>query len=160
MKKIYIGAGCFWGVEEYFSYITGVISTKVGFANGFLPNPDYKSMVENPKGYAECCEITYDESIVSLKKLLEHLFKIINPTFIENFKYRSGIYWVDINDKDIALNFIQNQQKNYKDKIIVEVGLLTTFFLAKKEHQQYLKKNPNGYCHVPQKLIDETKKGD
>lgn len=164
MKKIYIAGGCFWGVEEYFSYVKGVVSTKVGFANGFKPNPDFRNLCENEKGYAEACEIIYDESIISLENILHYMFKAIDPTSInkqgrnEGSKYRTGIYYVDAKDKEISIEFIKNQQKNYKKKIVVEVEPLTTFFLAKDEQQQYLKKN-GGYCHIPQILIDELKKG-
>lgn len=165
MKKIYLAGGCFWGVEEYFSHINGVISTRVGFANGFKPNPTYKEICETETGYSEACEIVYDNSIVSLETILNYMFKVIDPTSINKqgndigSQYRTGIYYQenDIESKEIALKFIENQQKNYNKPIVVEVEPLTTFFLAEEKHQQYLKKNPNGYCHIPQKLIDEVK---
>ncbi len=165
MKKIYLAGGCFWGVEEYFSNIKGVISTRVGFANGFKPNPTYKEICETETGYVEACELLYDSETTSLENILAYMFKIIDPTSINKqgndvgTQYRTGIYYKtdDIESHDMAIKFIQNQQKNYTDKIVVEVEQLTTFFLAKEEHQKYLKKNPNGYCHIPQKLIDELK---
>jgi methionine-S-sulfoxide reductase len=154
LKEIYFAGGCFWGVEEYFSRIDGVVETKVGYANGIKENPTYEEVCTGTTRHAETVYIRYDESVISLEELLTKFFNIIDPTSLNRQggdignQYRTGIYYVDDNDKDVITNYIEKIRNNYKQKIVTEVSPLNCFYLAEEYHQKYLKKNPNGYCHI------------
>ena len=167
IKDIYLAGGCFWGVEEYFSRINGVIDTVSGYANGSYDNPSYENVCNN-SGHAETVHITYDSSKVSLDTLLKYYFRIIDPTSVNKqgndrgVQYRTGIYYQNEEDKGIALNAIKEEQKKYSKPIVVEVEKLKRFDKAEEYHQDYLKKNPNGYCHInlnkaSEAIIDEKK---
>jgi hypothetical protein len=157
MEKIYLAAGCFWGAQAYFKKIDGVVNTKVGYANGKTEDTDY-TRVSNTD-HAETLMVEYDEKRISLRKILLHYFRIIDPTSVNRQgedvgrQYRTGIYYTDENDKDM----IDNVYRYYEDKfggIVVEVKPLQNFILAEDYHQDYLDKNPNGYCHVDLSLLN------
>ncbi|AKC95194.1 peptide methionine sulfoxide reductase [Sneathia vaginalis] len=157
MKKIYLAAGCFWGAQAYFKKIDGVVNTKVGYANGKTEDTDY-TRVSNTD-HAETLMVEYDEKRINLRKILLHYFRIIDPTSVNRQgedvgrQYRTGIYYTDENDKDM----IDNVYRYYEDKfggIVVEVKPLQNFILAEDYHQDYLDKNPNGYCHVDLSLLN------
>ncbi|WP_130807853.1 peptide-methionine (S)-S-oxide reductase MsrA [Senegalia massiliensis] len=154
MKKIVLAGGCFWGVEEYISRINGVIDTEVGYANGRRKNPTYEQVCTGTTGHSEAVKVEYDQNSLSLYSLLKKFFSIIDPT-IENrqgpdrgTQYRTGIYYINENDKDTILKVVQEEQKKYDKKIVTEIEPLNSFFEAEEYHQDYLKKNPNGYCHI------------
>lgn len=154
MKEIYYAGGCFWGVEEYFSRIHGVFDVTAGYANGKTANPTYKEVCTRNTGHAETVHVLYDPEIVSLKTLTEQFFKIINPISVNKqgndvgVQYRTGIYYVDESDKAILERVMAEVQKQYDKPIVVELLPLTNYYLAEEYHQDYLKKNPNGYCHI------------
>ena len=167
IKEIYLAGGCFWGVEEYFARIDGVIDSVSGYANGSFDNPTYENVCNN-SGHAETVHITYDSSKVSLDTLLKYYFRIIDPTSVNKqgndrgIQYRTGIYYQNDEDKQIAINAIKEEQKKYSRPIVIEVEKLKRFDKAEEEHQDYLKKNPNGYCHINlnkanEAIIDEKK---
>lgn len=163
-KEIYFAGGCFWGVEEYFSRVNGVVDAQSGYAQGNIPNPTYNDVVKGDTGYAETVKVTYDPSKVSLNTLLKGYFNIVDPTSINKqgndrgTQYRTGIYYVDDLNKDEINSFISMEQKNYDKPIVVEVQRLKSFYMAEDYHQDYLKKHPNGYCHVSFDSIDELNK--
>ena len=154
LKTIYLAGGCFWGVETYISRILGVYKTEVGYANGNTKNPTYEEVCNFDTKHAECVKVIFSPDFISLIELLEEFFKIIDPTAINRqgpdigTQYRTGIYYTDIADKQIAEMFIEEKQLNYSKKIVVEVMPLTYFYPAETYHQKYLEKNPNGYCHI------------
>lgn len=154
MKKIVLAGGCFWGVEAYFKKINGVINTKVGYSNGNTKNPTYEEVCSSITGYAEACSIEYDENIISLKNLLKKFFKIIDPTLINRqgpdigSQYRTGIYYYEESDLNIINSFIEEIKNNYDKKIVTEIDKVSNFYDAEEYHQNYLDKNPNGYCHI------------
>lgn len=154
MNKIYLAGGCFWGVEEYFSRISGVAETTVGYANSDKENPTYKEICAHEVNAIEAVLVSYDESILSLDSLLDSYFAIIDPTSIDKqgedsgYQYRSGIYYTDDSQLETIKNKIVEVQKDYAEKVVVEVLPLNNFFDAEEYHQDYLKKNPNGYCHI------------
>ena len=167
IKDIYLAGGCFWGVEEYFARIDGVIDSVSGYANGSFDNPSYENVCNN-SGHAETVHITYDSTKVSLDTLLKYYFRIIDPTSVNKqgndrgVQYRTGVYYQNDEDKQIALNAIKEEQKKYSKPIVVEVEKLKRFDKAEEYHQDYLKKNPNGYCHInlnkaSEAIIDEKK---
>lgn len=155
MKEIVLAGGCFWGVEEYISRINGVVDTEVGYANGRRKNPSYEQVCTGMTGHAEAVKINYDENKLTLKSLLEKFFSIIDPT-IENrqgpdrgTQYRTGVYYINEDDKDIILDVFKSEQEKYKKPIVTEIEPLKLYYRAEDYHQDYLKKNPNGYCHIP-----------
>lgn len=154
MKKLYLAGGCFWGVEEYFSRIEGVADTTVGYANSNKENPTYEEVCSGSTNAAEALFVEYDENTINLKTLLEYYFRIIDPVSVNRqgpdsgTQYRTGIYYVDKADKKVIKNYVQDVQIKYDEKLAVEIGELINFFDAEEYHQDYLKKNPNGYCHV------------
>lgn len=154
MKTIVVAGGCFWGVEAYMSRINGIIETVVGYANGEKKNPTYDEVCIGNTGHAEACLISYDENIISLEKILNKFWGIIDPTVsnrqgpdIGN-QYRSGIFYTDKLDLDIILKTKSEVQSNYKKPIVTELQPLSCFYNAEDYHQNYLQKNPGGYCHI------------
>ena len=136
LKEIYLAGGCFWGTEHYFKQIDGVVDTEVGFANGTTANPTYKEVCTDKTGFAETVHVTYDPAKVSLKFLLEMYFKAI----------------------DIINEVFAEEQKHINGKIAVENQPLQNFYKAEDYHQDYLDKNPDGYCHLPQSLFEFARK--
>lgn len=154
MKEIVVAGGCFWGVEAYMSKIEGVVDTKVGYANGSKKNPTYEEVCTGTTGHAEACYIKYDENVINLEDLLYKYWKIINPT-IENrqgadigHQYRTGIYYIDEEDLPIILKTLEEERGKYDKPIVTEIEPLKCFYDAEEYHQDYLKKNPGGYCHI------------
>lgn len=154
LKKIYLAGGCFWGVEEYMQRIYGVYDAVSGYANGKVNNPTYKTVSSGKSGYAETVEVTYDSKKIKLEDLLNHYFKIIDPTSLNKqgndrgSQYRTGIYYVDDSDKEVIDKVMNFHAKKYSEKIVVENMKLKNFTVAEDYHQDYLRKNPNGYCHI------------
>ncbi len=158
-NEIYLAGGCFWGVEGYFKKIPGVIDTSVGYANGKTNDTSYGEL--NKTDHSETVKITYNQDEVSLQDLIEYYFRIIDPTSInqqgndKGRQYRTGIYYTNQNDKIIIDEIIRQKQENYDKKIAVEVEPLNNFVLAEDYHQDYLDKNPGGYCHINIALANE-----
>nr|WP_208526543.1 peptide-methionine (S)-S-oxide reductase MsrA [Clostridium botulinum] len=154
VKEIVLAGGCFWGVEEYMSRIKGIVETKVGYANGIKENPNYEEVCSGTTGHAEACYIKYDESIISLEELLNKFWSIIDPTVLNKqgndrgTQYRTGIFYLDEKDLNVIIKSKSQEQKNYRKPIVTEVELLKCFYEAEEYHQKYLKKNPEGYCHI------------
>ncbi len=154
LKEIYLAGGCFWGVEEYMSRIDGVIDTEVGYANGHRNNPTYEQVCTGTTGHVETTYIKFDENIISLKRLLNRFWGIIDPTLLNRQggdignQYRTGIYYVNKDDLPIINKTLEEQREKYDREIVTEILPLSVFFLAEEYHQDYLKKNPGGYCHI------------
>lgn len=157
-RTIYLAGGCFWGMEGYFKKIAGVKSTTVGYANGNSLDTDYRHVKDTD--HAETIKILYDFSIVSLEEILLHYFRVIDPTSVNKQgndrgrQYRTGIYYTTRNDL-IAINKIINYEKSIYGDLAVEVLPLENFVMAEEYHQDYLDKNPGGYCHINLNLADE-----
>lgn len=152
MKSIVLGGGCFWGVEAYFKQLEGVLDTEVGYING-NGETTYKEVCEG-SGHAEAVLLKYDEERISLKKILDHFFNIIDPTSINKqgpdvgVQYRTGIYNYLPEQLPFIENYLSVRQKEYAKPIQVECLSNLTFYPAEDYHQDYLDKNKNGYCHV------------
>lgn len=163
-KEIVLGAGCFWGTQAYFDKIEGVVATEVGYANGLVENPSYEQVCTGATGFAEVARIVYDPEVINLFKILEHFFRIIDPISLNKQggdvgeQYRTGIYSNNLNDREVASQYIEIMQVNYDKKIQVEVDYLKNYYMAEDYHQDYLKKNPDGYCHIDLSLANEDKK--
>ena len=154
MKRIVLAGGCFWGVEEFLSRLNGVVSTEVGYANGRTENPTYEDVCYKNTYFAEACLVEYDENILSLENLLKEYWSIVDPTALNRqgpdvgSQYRTGIFYLDESDLDTILKSKEENQKNYDKKIVTEVVPLVNYYKAEEYHQKFLKKNPNGYCHI------------
>ena len=154
LRDIYFAGGCFWGVEEYFSRVPGVYDVTVGYANGVKDNPTYEEVCSGKTGHAETVHISYDPEAVSLKTLVEQFFKIIDPVSVNRqgndtgSQYRTGMYYVNDEDKLVLASVMSEVQKKYDRPLAVELTPLQKYYLAEEYHQDYLKKNPGGYCHI------------
>ncbi|MCK5811901.1 MAG: peptide-methionine (R)-S-oxide reductase MsrB [Clostridiales bacterium] len=156
LSEIYLAGGCFWGVEAYMERVPGVFDVTVGYANGSInfPNPSYEDVSVRETGYVETVHIRYDSNIIDINSLLNYYFNTIDPTTLHRqgndvgSQYRTGIYYIDSSEKEIINQFIKEKQVEYDKPIVVEVLPLITYYLAEDYHQDYLYKNPNGYCHV------------
>ncbi|MCF0226554.1 MAG: peptide-methionine (S)-S-oxide reductase MsrA [Methanobrevibacter sp.] len=151
---IYFAGGCFWGVEGYFMKIPGVVKTEVGYANGNTENPSYEEVCTGETLHTETVKICYDDNTVLLIELLNEYYKIIDPFSLNKqgndigTQYRTGIYYSNDLQKQVIENFIKNKQEQTKQKIQIEIEEIKNFYKAEEYHQNYLTKNPYGYCHV------------
>ena len=180
MKKetIYLAGGCFWGTEHYMKTIDGVLETKVGYALGEKPlwNPPLRDHVTyeevcNRSGHAETVEVIFDSDVISLTEILKEYAYTIDPTSLGRqgadigIQYRTGIYSLNEEQRQIATDFLAELQKEYDQPIMVENLPLLQFIPAEEYHQDYLEKNPRGYCHInfakiaklKQKVVDPEK---
>lgn len=154
IRTIYFAGGCFWGVQAYFRRIEGVLDTLVGYANGLTQNPSYEDVCHRNTGHAETVRVRYDADVISLTQLLHYFFRIINPTILNRqgndvgVQYRTGIYYVDEMEQSLIQEFLHEEQHRWEKSIVTEVLPLVHFFAAEVEHQYYLSKNPEGYCHI------------
>lgn len=154
MKEIYFGGGGFWGIEKYFQLIKGVKKTSVGYLNSRIKNPSYEQVCSGYTNAVEAVKVEYEEKEISLSELIEALFEVIDPTIRNRqgndigTQYRTGIYWTDSSDEKIINDKFLKLQKNYSKPIVTENKKVENYYLAEEYHQDYLKKNPNGYCHI------------
>ena len=120
MKTIYFAGGCFWGVERYFSLAKGVVSTLVGYANGTKDNPKYEDLKKGLDDASETVKIEYDESVISLEKLLELYLRVVDPYSKnkqgedEGVQYRTGVYYLDKSDEKIITVKLPDNLKKLK----------------------------------------------
>ncbi len=154
MKKIYFGCGCFWGTQAYFKRINGVVNTSVGFSGGITENPTYEQVCEGGTKHYEVCEIEYDENVVSFKELLQHFYSIVNPTnaFGQGMdighQYKIAIICMDELQREEAIAYTSLIQDKYDKKVVTSIECFKNYYKASEYHQDYLTKNPNGYCHI------------
>lgn len=151
-----LAGGCFWGVEELFRQMKGVISTEVGYTGGASPNPTYETVKTGTTGHAESIELTFDPNVVSYESILKYFFQLHDPT-TENrqgndrgSQYRSAIFYHSEAQKSLAEKVIAavNASSQWGNKVITQVLPATQFYSAEAYHQDYLQKNPGGYtCH-------------
>ncbi len=158
-REIWLAGGCFWGTQEYLSRAAGVVDTDVGYANGNTPNPTYESVCAHTTGYAEAVHVVYNPDTITLGFLLSLYFESINPTSINRQggdvgeQYRTGIYYLDSGDRSVIDTAIAALAKRLDKPVAIEVKPLQNYYLAEEYHQEYMKKNPQGYCHIPASLF-------
>ena len=158
-RIIYLAGGCFWGLEAYMERIQGVIDAVSGYANGKGDTTNYQLL--HATDHAETVKVTYDPNKISLDKLLQYYFRVIDPTSINKQgndrgrQYRTGIYYQNEQDKAVIEAALKTLQSKYQESIQIEVEPLKNYVEAEEYHQDYLKKNPNGYCHIDIKKADE-----
>lgn len=163
MRKIYLAGGCFWGTQHFLSLIPGVIKAEAGYANGTKRNPSYQEVCSKLFGFAETVEVEYDENKLKLENLLRKFFLTIDPTSIDKqggdvgLQYRTGIYYVDDESRETAEVELNELQRKFSKRVQVELKQLENFYPAEDYHQDYLEKNPGGYCHIPHILFEKAK---
>lgn len=159
MKSIVLAGGCFWGVEAYLKQIEGVEFTEVGYANGNSIDPSYEDVC-NSSGHVEAVSVCFDSEVLSTRRLINLFFEIIDPFAVNKqgndvgVQYRSGIYWQTNNQETLINNEVEKLSERLGKQVAIEVAPLKNFYRAEDEHQNYLDKNPNGYCHIPKKMLD------
>ena len=157
-EQVVLGLGCFWGAERKFWQLDGVYTTAVGYAAGITPNPTYEEVCSGLTGHNEVVLVVYDPARISFKRLISEFFECHNPTQgmrqgnDQGTQYRSGIYYSNDQQRDQALQILKIYQTALEAEnhaqITTEVLPVTEFYYAEDYHQQYLAKNPNGYCGI------------
>jgi methionine-S-sulfoxide reductase len=151
-----LAGGCFWGVEELFKKLPGVIETEVGYTGGNTPKPSYQEVCSGSTGHAEAIQIEYDPQTLSFENLLKYFFKLHDPTTLNQqgndvgSQYRSAIFYHSENQRLIAEKVKEetNSSGRWKRDVVTEIIPATEFYPAEEYHQDYLDKNPQGYtCH-------------
>ena len=156
MAVLYFAGGCFWGIEHAFRQLDGVLGTTAGYANGHVDNPTYFDVKHGDTGHKETVEVVYDPSVVSEQTLLKAFFILIDPERDDGQgndigdQYRTGVYYPADSDpvlvKTLQAEFGEEKAKHCR--FFTELAPLSSFFKAEEYHQDYLVKNPTGYCHV------------
>ena len=163
IKKIFLAGGCFWGTAHLFSLVDGVEKTVAGYANSTVAYPSYEMVCTGNTGAAETVEVAYDDNTVGLSELLSIYFRSIDPLSLNRqgndvgTQYRTGIYYTDSADVPVIDAVVATIQRRHSEPLAVEVGPLQNFYPAEDYHQDYLYKNPGGYCHVDPSLFAEVK---
>lgn len=155
-ETAYFAAGCFWGVEEAFRTVPGVVSTAVGFMGGTRESPSYKAVCNGDTGHAETAEVVFDPEKISYEALLEMFWKMHDPTQVDRqgpdygSQYRSAIFTTTSEQYMQARASKENEQKNggYIAPIATTIEPAPTFWRAEEYHQQYFLKNGGGVCHI------------
>jgi peptide methionine sulfoxide reductase msrA/msrB len=159
-KEIYFAAGCFWGAEKYLKLVEGVEATEVGFANGHTEHPSYKEVYTDTTGHAETVRVVYDPQRVSLPFLVDLFFRAIDPTSLNRqgedvgTRYRTGVYFADAAEEAPIREVFATWQERVDAPLAVELEPLRCFYAAEEYHQNYLDKNPGGYCHLSPALFE------
>ena len=159
IRDIYFAGGCFWGAEKYLKLLRGVVETEVGYANGNTQNPTYRQVYTDTTGYAECVHVRYDPQVISLGTLTGLFFKAIDPTSVNRqgedsgTRYRTGVYYLHPEDAAV-LEPVFEEQSRACGRLAVELLPLRNFVRAEEYHQDYLDKNPDGYCHLSPDLFE------
>jgi len=149
-------AGCFWGTEEYFRRLSGVLATDVGYSGGTTASPTYKEVCSGRTGHAESLKIEFDPAKIAYRDLLRHFFRMHDPTQVNRqgndvgSQYRSAVFYASEDQRKEAESLISelNASGSYGKPIATEVTKASPFYPAEDYHQDYLRKNPGGYCHV------------
>lgn len=160
-KEIYFAGGCFWGTEKVFQSVPGVLDTTVGYANGHKDHPSYKEVCTDTTGHRETVKVVYEDQWVSLETLVDVFFMTIDPTLANQqgndrgSQYQTGVYYTD--EKEAAvLEKIFATKRQRVQPFFVELAPLTHFWDAEEMHQNYLEKNPRGYCHIHPRELQEV----
>ena len=154
VREIYLAGGCFWGIEEYFSRIAGVVDVESGYANGTVDNPSYQQVCTNTTGHAETVRVRYDPAQVSLATIMDQYFKVIDPTILNRqgndrgTQYRTGGCYTDEADLPVLRSVFDEVAAGLDKPVVTELAPLACFWPAEEYHQEYLTTNPGGYCHV------------
>lgn len=154
MQEAIFAAGCFWGVQYYFDQIPGVVSTTVGYTGGQTENPTYEEVCSHTTGHAEAVLVKFDTSQVSFETLVRHFFRLHNPTQLNRQgpdigdQYRSAIFYVTDEQKEIAEQVRDELQPTYGTAIVTVLEQAGPFYEAEGYHQKFAERTGRGVCHV------------
>ena len=146
MQKALFGAGCFWGIEEYFRKIPGVKDTKVGYSGGYTKNPTYETVCGSTTEHVEVLQLDFDDNEISYEKLLDHFWMCHDPTTLNRQgpdigrQYRSAIFYYSNIQKNIAKKSKIKHQPKFNNNIVTEITKVDTFYLAEDYHQRFIQK--------------------
>lgn len=154
IERAVFAAGCFWGIEETFRNVKGVLSTRVGYTGGKTENPTYKEVCTDTTGHAEAVEVEFDPGIVSYRELLKVFWDIHDPTTMDRqgpdigSQYRSAIFYADSYQERLAKESREELERSglYRRPIVTEITPATAFYPAEECHQKYLMKRGLKYC--------------
>lgn len=155
MEQAIFAAGCFWGVQYYFDQVPGVTQTIVGYTGGTTENPTYEAVLTHATGHAEAVWIEYDTDKVGYETLVRQFFRMHDPTQLDRQgpdvgeNYRSAIFYVTDEQKEIAERVRDQLQPNFKGKVVTEITQAGPFYRAEEYHQKYTEKTGRGACHIP-----------
>ena len=156
MQEAIFGAGCFWGIQDAFDQIDGVISTHVGYSGGHFENPTYEDVCTGQTGHAEVVKVEFDESSVTFLDLLNVFWNIHDPTTLNRqgpnigSQYRSAIFYNSPEQKDLATKSIKDLEslKRFNNPIVTEIVPAKTFYPAEEYHQKYFQKKGISHCKI------------
>jgi len=160
MEQIILAGGCFWGVQYYFDHVPGVVSTTAGYTGGTTENPTYEDVCSHTTGHAEAVLIEYDTAKVSTETIIKQFFRMHDPTQLNRQgpdvgdNYRSAIYYVTDEQKEIAEKVIGATQEHLKEPIVTQLEPAGPFYRAEDYHQKYTEKTGRGACHTPYERVD------
>ncbi|NCB73284.1 MAG: peptide-methionine (R)-S-oxide reductase [Clostridia bacterium] len=161
--EIYLAGGCFWGTEHFLKQIHGVIETQTGYANGKTECPSYEDVCRKDTGHAETVRLVYDKAEAPLEFILELYYQTIDPLSLNRqgndigTQYRTGIYYTDESDAALIKNSVKKLEERLGRTVSIELMPLENFYPAEEYHQNYLDKNPHGYCHIKPALFSLAK---
>ncbi|MBQ9702544.1 MAG: peptide-methionine (S)-S-oxide reductase MsrA [Bacteroidales bacterium] len=159
MKEIYFAGGCFWGVEHFFKGVDGVSQAMPGYANGNTQDPTYKEVYTDTTGFAETVRVRYNPERVSLRLLTRLFFTVTDPLTLnrqghdEGTRYRSGVFYVSEEDRPVIEEVFREVSDKLGVPLVTQLEPLKNFYPAEEYHQNYLDKNPEGYCHLSLKTF-------
>jgi methionine-S-sulfoxide reductase len=159
-EKAIFAAGCFWGVQDYFDQIPGVLKTSVGYSGGFIEEPTYEEVCTDKTGHAEAILIEFSPEQVSYETLLKHFFMLHDPTQYMRqgpdvgSQYRSAVFFLNEKQREAAEKYIDEIRPNFDQEIVTEVTPATEFYEAEDYHQKFTERTGRGACHVAYKPID------
>ncbi len=162
-RTIHLAGGCFWGLEHFYSVLPGVVSATSGYANSDVADPTYRQVCTGTTGATEAVQVDYDPELIALEDLLLWFFEVVDTSQKDRqgndigTQYRNGIYWSDPADEKTVRAFVEQQTQKSEKPIVTELMPLQNFTPAEEYHQQYLVKNPGGYCHIPTQAVERAK---
>lgn len=163
IRSIYLAGGCFWGTAHLFSLVPGVTDAVAGYANSIVDNPTYQQVCTGKTEAAETVKVDYDPDSVSLGQLIDLYLQSVDPTSLNRqgndrgTQYRTGIYYTDPADAPLIESTMKLLDKSLGGRLAIEYGPLRNFYPAEEYHQDYLDKNPGGYCHVNPSLFAKAR---
>ena len=163
LKEIYLAGGCFGEQKNIFLWCLASLKPRWGTQTEYQ-NPTYEDVCYKDTGHAETVKMRYNTDEIRLEFILELFYDVIDPTSVNRqgndigTQYRTGIYYVDEDDKAIILNSVKELQKSYTKPITIEVMPLQNYYAAEDYHQKYLDKNPDGYCHIDRSKFEKARK--
>jgi len=156
MQEAVFGAGCFWGIQDAFDQIDGVVSTHVGYSGGHFDNPTYEDVCTGQTGHAEVVKVEFDESVVTFTDLLNVFWSIHDPTTLNRqgpdigSQYRSAIFYDTQEQKDLATKSMKDLEsaKRFNNPIVTQIVPAKTFYPAEEYHQKYFQKKGISHCKI------------